>query len=243
MLELTPSHEAAPLAEVADEGMYDKNDPKSLYNLLPPSMQEHLLRTRNSFLTDLSTESIRKNIKNTAEYNLVQKVRVSFWREYDDAQSTGRKMRMTRVWQGVCENSSHFFNLMKKDHFSAFVFTKPISKDVRERVLLNYAYEQIEDILLAQHYNKDGSLNPHIAKIKVDIFKHMDERVHGGALKRVAVQSEQKNYNVNVETTGKEFIEMKKAEELTQRLAELREQTQDLEVIETSSRLVDDDDI
>lgn len=240
-LELAPQDNLP--QEVSDEGMYDKDNPKSLYNLLPPTAQESLLRTKNSFLSDLSTESIRRNIRYTPEYRLCQKVRTAFWLEYDNALSANRKMKMTRIWQGLCDSSGQFYSLLKQDHFAAWIFSKPMAKDVRERTLLHFAYEQIEDIIAAPHYNKDGTLNPYTAKIKVDIWKHLDERVHGGALKRVAVQSEQKNININTDISGKDFIEMKKAEELQQRLAELREKTQDLEAIETSAKLVDDDDL
>ena len=230
------------MIEVADEGMYDQNSPKSLYNLLPPSMQEHLLRTKNSFLSDLSTESIRKNIRYTPEYKLCQKVRTAFWIEYDAAVSGNRKMKMTRIWQGLCDSSGQFYALMREDHFAAWIFSKPTSKAVREQTLLQFAYEQIEDILCANHYNKDGSLNPYTAKIKTDIWKHLEERVHGGILKRVAVQSEQKNINVNVEANANQYLEMKRAEELQAKLAELKEQTKDLEAIEASSKIVQDDD-
>lgn len=241
-MNLVPS-ENHQMIEVADEGIYDQNNPKSLYNLLSPGMQEYLVRTKNSFLNDLSPETIRSNIKYTPEYKLVQKLRTAFWIEYDAAQSANRKMRMTRVWQGLTENSSQYYNLFKQDHFASWIFTKPISKAVREQTILHFAYEQIEDIMCASHYNKDGTLNPYTAKIKVDIWKHLEERVNGGILKRVAVQSEQKNINVNVDASASQFIEMKKAEELQQRLAELREKTHELEAIEASSQTISDDEL
>lgn len=231
------------MIEVADEGIYDQNNPKSLFNLLSPGMQEHLLRTKNSFLNDLSPDSMRNNIRYTPEYKLVQKIRTAFWIEYDAAQSGNRKMRMTKVWQGLTDNSSQFYNLFKQDHFAAWIFSKPVSKAVREQTILQFAYEQIEDIMCASHYNKDGTLNPYTAKIKVDIWKHLEERVNGGILKRVAVQSEQKNINVNVEANATQYIEMKKAEELQQKLAELREKTQDLEAVETSAKTITDDEL
>jgi hypothetical protein len=225
---------------IADEGAYDTKNPHSLYNILPPSIQEHLLRVKNTFLRDLSEESTAKEIRHMKEYPLVRKVRQSFWREYDNALAAGRsKMHMTRVWQGVTYDSGEFYRLMKKDHFAAYIFTRPIHKEVQERALLELAYEQIEDILVADHRNKDGTLNPYSAKIKLDIWKHLDERVHGGVVKKVSVQSEQKNINVNVETDAQTYVEMKRAEELTKKLAELREQTKDIEAI---SHVVEEDD-
>lgn len=227
---------------IAEEGAFDKSNPQSLYNLLPPSIQDHLLNAQNSFLNDLSNESIRKNIQHTPEYKLARKVRSAFWMEYDNAVNAGRKMHMTRVWQGVTASSGEFYNLFKKEHLAVYIFTKPVAKDIQERSLLALAYEQIEDILTSDHLRKDGSMDPFAAKVKIDIWKHLEERVNGGIVKKVSVQSEQKNINVNVDATGQQLIEMKRAEELTKRLADLREQTKELEAIDASYQHLEEDD-
>lgn len=228
--------------EVAEEGAYDRSNPRSLINILPPSMQEHLEASRNHFLNDLSTESIRRNIQHTPEYALCRKVRTAFWLEYDNAMSAGRNMKMTRIWQGVTASSGEFYNLMKKEHFACYIFTKPIKKDIQERTLLHMAYEQIENILDAPHIRKDGTMDAYAAKVKVEIFKHLEERVNGGIVKKVSVTSEQKNINVNVETTATQFVEMKRAEELQKHLADLREKTKDFEAIEASAKTLEEDD-
>lgn len=227
---------------VADEGAYDKKDPNSLYNLLPPTFQEHLLKSKNHFLNDFSPETIRKKIQHTPEYRLARKVRQSFWMEYDHAISAGRKMMMTRIWQGVCGSSGEFYNLFKTDYLAVYIFTKPLAKEVRERALLEMSYDEIEEILTAPNFKKDGSLDAFTAKAKIDIWKHLDERVHGGVIKKVAVTSEQKNINMNVETSVEGLIEMKKAEELQERLAELRMQTKELESVPAVARLIEEDD-
>lgn len=226
---------------VAEEGAYDMQNPHSLYNLLPPSFQEHLLKTKNHFLNDLSPESIAKKIRYTPEYQLARKVRHSFWMEYDNAINAGRKMMMTRIWQGVTRSSGEYYNLFEKDYLAVFIFTKPIGKDVRERSLLEMAYEEIEEILTAPNFRKDGSLDAYTAKVKLDIWKHLDERVHGGTVKKVSVTSEQKNYNVNVDTSVKELSDMRRAEDLQVKLAELREQTKELESVPAVATLIEED--
>lgn len=220
---------------ISDEGAYDKENPKSLYNLLPPSHQEHLLRVKNSFLNDRSEYMKKKEIKHTLEYPLVRKLRQSFWAEYDDALKNKRKMMMTHVWQGLTVDAQEYFNLMKKDHFAAYMFTKPIQRETQERALLELAYEQIEQILMADHNTKDGVINHYAAKLKVDVWKHLDERVNGGVIKQIAMRSEVKNTNtntnVNIEATATNVNDFKRAEELNKKLAQLREQTKDIEVI------------
>lgn len=227
--------------EVAQEGAYNKQDPRSLFNLLPPTLQETLLKTQNCFLNDLSDESIRKNIKETPEYKLVRKIRTSFWHEYDNALDTGRKMQMTRIWQGITQNSGEFWRIMKQDHFAVYVFTKPTNKDVQERMLLEMSYDRLEEILSAPVTKKDGSLDAFGAKVIVDLWDKLNERVHGSVVKRVHVQSEQKNLNVNIDATKTDQITSKltRAEDLNKRLMELKEQTKDIEAI---SYVIEEDD-
>lgn len=223
---------------VADEGAYELDNPKSLINLLPGSLQESLQRIKNHFLSELPPESIRKNISHMKEYKQVNMVRMSFWREYDFAIQSKSKMRMTRIWQDVCFTSSEFYNLFKRDEFAAYIFTRPPKKEARERALLEMCYEQIEGIITADHMNKDGTLNPFIAKIKVDIWDKLNDRVHGGAIKRVSVQSEVKNTNINVDATASAMASMNKVSDLRERLKELKEKTSD---IETEGYIIDDD--
>lgn len=187
---------------VADEGAYDKSNPTSLINLIPPAIQEHLLRSKNFFLNDLSADSLRKNIKNTPEYKQVRYLRQSFWLEYSRAISGNRKMQMTRVWQGISESSGDFYNIMKKDHFAAYIFTKPMKQEVAERELLEIATEQMMEILSAPHLKKDGSLDAFAAKVKLDLYRHLDERVQGGIIKQVATKIDQRNLNVSVTDKG-----------------------------------------
>lgn len=227
---------------IADEGAYSKDNPRSLYNLLPKSMKDALLRTRNSFLNDLSPESQRKNIRHVPEYKIVRRIRQSFWKEYDNALARNRNMLMTNVWQGICMSSGQFYNLFKQEHLAVFIFTRPPAKEALERAILDEAYEQIEDILTCDHRNKDGSINAFVAKLKVDIFKHFDDRVHGGVVKRVEVKSDVKQVNVNVDTNKDELAEMKRLEDAKKRLEELRAQTPELDVIEAVATQIDEED-
>lgn len=224
---------------IAQEGAFDPNNPKSLFNLLSSTYQEHFTRVKNSFLGDTSEWVRIKEIKHLTEFPLIRKLRQSFWIEYDNAVKGDRKMNMVNVWPGICITLDGFHDIMEKDHYAAFIFTKPTAKDAKEKALLEFAYEQIEKILAASHLTKDGLMNHGAAKLKIEVWKHLDERVHGGVVKQVRVQSDQRSLNVNVTKTELPTnTDLNRAEELTERLKELRDQTRDLEAIETSSTVV-----
>lgn len=179
------------------------------------------------------------------EYKDARAFRQSFWKEYTFAVDGGRKMQMTRVYQGVTPRGGHdFYEMIDKPHFAAFIFDKPIKQDMAERELLELATANMFTILSASPLNKDGTLNPFIAKVQIDLYTRLDERVQGGIIKQISQKTENKTVttNVNVSATPIQAIQMeelRKREDLTARLMELREQTKDFE---TSSRVVEEDD-
>ena len=229
---------------IPENGAYDQSNPNSLYNLVPASIKESLLKCQNHFLHDLSTESVRKNIQHTKEYQLVRKLRQSLWLEYTRAIEAKRKMNMTRVWQGICRHSGDFYNIMKQEHFAIFIFTKPLSQDVAEREIFELATERMLEIVSANPYFRDRKtgeytqdINTYLAKLQFEIFKHIDERIQGGVVKKVHVQSEQKSLNLNVNqdstttTVSMDPNQISKLEELNKQLLELRAQTKDIETV------------
>lgn len=243
---------------IVDDGAFDSENPQSLVNLLPESIKENFKQVQNHFLQDLSDESLRKNIRHTKEYKLVRKLRQSFWLEYNHAVEAGRKMQMTRIWQGITINSGEFYSVMKKEHFAAFIFTRPLAQNIADMELLEMGTKRMYDILRASPYRLDSEgkptkeLNPSTAKVQIDLFKHIDERVRGGVIKKVQVQSDQRSLNVNVtqDNTARpvtiqpiDLHTLKLAEDLTRELTDLRERTRDIPSIAMDLPEEDDDQL
>jgi hypothetical protein len=225
--------------EVVDEGAFSKENEKSLFNLLPPSMKEALQATKNCHLNTLSPESIRKNISHMDEYKTLRLLRHAFWKEYENALATDRAMRMTHIWQGITASSGQFYNMMKREEFALFIFIKPVKQEMEERYLLSLSMERMEDLLSAKCVeeitDKDGKKHRVItdakgAKVQLELYKHLDERVQGGVVKQVNVKSEQKslNLNVNQDTKTINVNDFSNMNEINAQLMELREKTKDI---------------
>lgn len=253
---------------VAEEGAFDEKDPKALINLLPPSIRDCLEATKNFFLHDMSDESIRKNISHMQEFPLLKKLRQSFWIEYERVIDHGKnRMEMTRIWQGVTDSSGEFYKLMKRPEFAAYVFTRPIQNAVYDREVQSLGRERMLEILsVSPVYKKtmpDGSevsvVDGKLAKVQFEIFKHADERVQGGTVKRVNVVAEQRSLNVNADfkqTNNKTTVEVTSdatnqalldqftnANELIRQLNELRAKTGDIPLtISTTATVLEEDD-
>ena len=177
------------------------------------------------------------------EFKQARAFRQSFWKEYNFAIDGHRKMQMIRVYQGISYSGNEFYELIDKPHFAAFIFDKPIKQDMAERELLEMATGNMYTILSASPLNKDGTLNPFIAKVQIDLYKQLDERVQGGIIKQISQKTENKTVttNVNVQATPVQAIQMeelRKMEDLSEKLRELREKTKDIEAM---SRVVEED--
>jgi hypothetical protein len=173
-------------------------------------MQDNLEGARNLFLHDLSDNSIRKNISHMREYPLLIKLRQSFWLEHQRVQDNGRaKMENTRIWQGITHDGKEFYQLMERPEFAAFVFTQPVAMEVRNLSLAETGWNRMMEIMSISAVEncpvtgKPNKVNDKLARVQLEIWKHSDERLQGGALKRVAVTAEQKNLNVNVNHESK----------------------------------------
>ena len=239
---------------VEQDGIYDKENPRALINLLSPSIAECLEGTKNFFLHDLSDESIRKNISHMREYPMLTKLRQSFWLEHQRVQDNGRaKMENSRVWQGITASSGEFYNLMKRPEFAAYVFTQPVGMEVRNLAMAETGFQRMMEIMSVSAVEYDETtgrpikVNDKLARVQLEIWKHSDERLQGGALKRVSVQSEQKNLNVNVNqdsvniTHKLDIAQFQNPEEIRKKIAELRSQIPDID-IETTAITVEEDD-
>jgi hypothetical protein len=239
---------------VEKDGMYDKDNPRSLYNLLTPTMQEHLEGAKNFFLYDLSDESIRKNISHMREYPLLQKLRQSFWLEHQRVQDNGRaRMENTRIWQGICDSSGHFYSLMKRPEFAAFVFTQPVAMEVRNLSLAETAWTRMMEIMSVSpvEYDAQGKpakVNDKLARVQLEVWKHADERLQGGALKRVAVTSDHKSVNVNLNQDTKtvthqlDLSAISDPVELKRRIEELKRLIPEGDIITTATVVEDEDE-
>lgn len=243
---MTQDDQSTALA-IAENGAYDKDNPKSLYNLLPASMQSALDGAKNFFLHDLSDESIRKNISHMEEYPVLQKLRQSFWLENNRVLEHGKnRMEMTRVWQGITNRSGDFYNIMKRPEFAAFVFTQPIQAEVKNHIIEDLGYQRMVEIMsvsaVKEARDKQGNLmkdsegnvvkvvDSQLAKVQLEMWKHADERIQGGTVKKVQVTARQENLNVHVNqesvTHTHKIEEFEKYEQIQQRLADLRNKVQ-----------------
>lgn len=122
-------------------------------------------------------------------------LRLSFWKEYDDACRNGRKMHIASVYTGVCLRQT-FEKLCTRAEFLAFLTLAPKAYEVMVQEALSHGLEELRAILDMDNISETGKINTRIMDLKLKIVAMLDMRVRGAVV--------QKNLNVNVNTASKE---------------------------------------
>ena len=113
---------------------YDGDNPTSLINALPEELASVMELEYTKFLLGLEVVARKRKIKPKTTLN---RIRFSFWKEYEDAKSGGVPLNLENVSAGVCSHEFLLDTLTKPEHL-AWMLTPisisefPFSKDSPE---------------------------------------------------------------------------------------------------------------
>lgn len=169
----------------------DVNNPRSVINITPSSVS-NAIRYIPETVFAMGEKELKEHAKPT---EIEERLRISFWNEYDRAQHTMKAMNLSNVYGGVCSQTHFLKNIVSNSFKLAYILTPPTDYQLRIEEMLNFSLDQVRDILAQPHVFPDGAPNPKMADVKVKIFESLLERVKGAVAQRV----ESKNLNVNVE--------------------------------------------
>jgi hypothetical protein len=127
------------------------------------------------------------------------RIRLNFWREYDMAQTNGRKINVDAIHAGICHKTFFYNNYLTSPTRVAWLLCMPASYDTMMEEMLQFGVEQLRDILELPNTDAGGKLNLKLLELKAKIVALVDQRQKGGIIQRV----EQKSMNLLVATTDK----------------------------------------
>lgn len=194
----------------------DKEDPRSLINITPASISNRLEMISDDFL-DMGEKELKKLFTPS---EIEERLRVSFWMEYDRAQTTGKQMNISNVYQGICSQTWFLRKTVARNVNLAYMLTPPKNYLVEINNMLNLSNEQMRSIIEAPHIRADGSLDAKAAQVKVNIWESLLLRAKG-AVPHV-VQSQ--NLNLNVERKEESSTPIQTGADLDERIKHLEAQ-------------------
>lgn len=111
-------------------------------------------------------------------------LRVKFWRRFDEAYNTRKKMNVESIVEGICSRAK-FYKILDDLQLAGFLFTRPLDFDIQNRILLDQCFEAEKEILALDLYNDKGNVSAAVLNAKLKIIKDMRDRVMGQSVQRI----------------------------------------------------------
>lgn len=175
----------------------DRDNPLSIISLAPMSIERAIMMIPDDVFEMSTNELLRKfRTEKYDQYTEVEeKLRISFWKEYERAVDTGRRIDIRALCAGICQERFFLRHMCGNSFRLAYLLTPPNDYVVTIEELLRLGLEQIRDILLQPHVDDKGRPDARMCEVKAKIVERVENRVKGMVAHRV----ETKNLNLNIE--------------------------------------------
>ncbi len=197
--------------------LFDKENPASVLNLLPPvlvtTIEEAVFTHGHLFEKDEKT--LKHELRSASQTPVAHdhRIRMKFWMEYDRAVGSGKKMMViNNVIAGVCSKEAFYKHYLNSPFRVAWMLCPPTSYMVKAEEGLNFGMDQLRDMLEIDHM-PGGKFDAKIAAVKIKIVEMLENRVKGAIV--------QKTLQVNVGVPSTRTLEQASSDELMSRIKEL----------------------
>lgn len=196
--------------------IFSKEDERSIYNLVPPYVQQAIDDVPKEYLF-MPEKEVYKRVKPD---ETTQMLRMQFWAEYQRAQFTNTKMQMSNVYSGIVEQCT-FTNFITKDpDRMSWIMKPPVRWLAGMQVTLNQGLQVMMEAVYASNIIEDGKVNPKVLDSVMRVVDRAIVAIHGLPTLRTETKSMNVNINQSSPTPSFPEIESKKrhAEELRAKL-------------------------
>lgn len=196
---------------------YDLDDPRSLYNIVPAWLRDNIDSITNEHFFE--KEDVLRRISG-ADARL-NRIRMAFWQEYDEAQHLMRNMDILNVSRGVGVSLAFLKHIFSQQTKLAFVLCAPTTYDVFLDEACNRGLSRLSEIIDIPLYDGEGKPDHKSMELVLKAVAFIDMRKNGGIV--------QKSMNVHAFTNdaqAKRFGKAISSGELDKRLEELERKKQ-----------------
>lgn len=209
---------------------WNRDDERALINLVPRVVEESFIQASKvrPELFNMDEQSLatrlRKEKRNPTPTD--NRLRIAFWQAYDRAQAEGKmRLEIGSIFVGVCTKAYFYNEYLSRPEKVAWLVCPPASYTVMMEEALTFGLGQLRDILNTPHTLEDDKgelkIDLKLATLKAKIVAMLDVRINGAPTQKI----EQRNMNLNIETTDKrvqDIMTSNSMEEIEARLIELR---------------------
>jgi len=160
--------------------IFDKSEPRSVYNLVPTEVQEAIDRVHPN-IWDYSFKNLEKHAK--VDSTLAQ-LRVSFWHQYTVAQDLFKpRIPLVTVMNGICTKPT-FYSYLRDQYKCAYLFYPTVDYIAAMMEMQDLALREMRKILKMPNAGNKGANMP-VIREKIKIFALLENRLRGTVPKRL----------------------------------------------------------
>lgn len=191
----------------------DPEDPTSLESFVPPKVAAAIRRFSNDLLR-MTEADLRRELKPD---DMLCRLRLAFWDEYQRAHNLGEKMVTKHIVSGVC-SEDYFYKWILTDQLKMrWVCQVPKDYYLSMREMLDRGLDRLRDILELDfmeikyvkvgkdQYQRQSVVNTKILSEIRAAVQMLDNRVKGAVMQKVAIQQQSLNYNINHEANDEDL--------------------------------------
>lgn len=187
------------VSEEAIESLYDAGNPDALINKLPQRLVPIFHRVRDKLpRTLLADEPDVRRYCDPTERD--ERVRLSFWDEYNASTACGKRMSLQSIITGCCSWESWITAYEPHDKRMLWIFTPPASYVGMMRQILYKGTERLLEIMNLPMLTEDGKVDVKVANLVLRAWQLADMRVKGAVTQKVQIEQKSMNLNLNSNT-------------------------------------------
>jgi hypothetical protein len=189
-----------------DVSLFDADNPLSVVNMVEEAVAKAIMGIPPRYLKMTETQ-LRKEVKPD---EVLCRLKLSFWDEYQRAQDGKRKIHVTKLIAGTGCTKERFYDVVLRDPEQvAWVVTPPVDHMIQLRELLELGLSRQREMLMLPFVFKETKVDQQgnvkkTRRIDARVMSQINQavntlldRVHGAVMQKVAVQQQSLNVNVN----------------------------------------------
>lgn len=186
------------VTEDALNTLYDRDNPDSLINRLPVRLVPIFERVKRKLPKMLLNEE-RELRKYCSPDTRDERVRLSFWDEYNASTSVGKRMSLQSIISGGTSWEVWATAYEPNDRKMLWIFCPPVSYVNAMRHILHRGTERMLEIMNFPMITKDGKVDTKVANLVLRAWQLADMRMKGGIMQKVQIEQKSLNLNLNAE--------------------------------------------
>ena len=158
--------------------IFDKTAPRSVYNLVPESMQVAIDNVNPKYF-EWRLTTLEKHLRPDAR---LCQLRVAFWREYNYVQDNRkRNISYANVIRGICDTRFLTEKIFQDQLSMAYLLYPVVDQVAAMEEMAELSMREMRKILKLPNQGKKGANMP-IIKEKIKIFEILQNRLQGAVI-------------------------------------------------------------